>query len=51
MEDVRRKDGLMEEIKRWEEIKYDNWVIEEHLESDNLVDHQSPHNLSDGKTC
>ena len=51
MEDVRSKDGMMEEIKKWGEIKNDNWVIEEDLESDNLVDHQSPHNLGDGKTC
>ena len=51
MEDVRRKDGLREEIKKWGEIKNDNWVMEEDLESDNLVDQQSPHNLGDGKTC
>ena len=38
MEDVGRK------IQKWEKIKKDNWVLEEDLESDNLVDQQSPHN-------
>ena len=41
-EDVGRKDGLRAGFKKWGEIKKDNWVLEEDLESDNLVDHQSP---------
>ena len=43
-EDVGRKDGLRAGFKKWEEIKKDNWVLEEDLESDNLVDQQSPQN-------
>ena len=43
MEDVRRKGGLRAGIKKWGEIKKDNWVLEDDLESDNLVDQQSPH--------
>ena len=41
-EDVGRKDGLRAGFKKWGEIKKDNWVLEEDLESDNLVDQQRP---------
>ena len=41
-DDVGRKDGLRAGFKKWGEIKKDNWVLEEDLESDNLVDQQSP---------
>ena len=37
------EDGLRLGLKKWEEIKKNNWVLEENLESDNLVDQQSPH--------
>ena len=43
-EDVGRNDGLRAGFKKWGEIKKDNWVLKEDLESDNLVDQQSPHN-------
>ena len=49
MEDVIRKDGQRKEIKKWGKIKTDNWVIEEDLENDNLVDQQSPINLVMGR--
>ena len=43
-EDVGRNDGLRAGFKKWGEIKKYNWVLKEDLESDNLVDQQSPHN-------